>query len=255
MTLLVSSLLILASSASVSTVKAATTTSVFLYITEGAQTVTANGTTMSQGASTTFTSGNTETFKVTPFSGFTFLCFVYADSSGSVTSTDNPFPKTLSGACSLEAVCIPTSNSTATTSGSGSATIVVFAAIGGTTDPAGSTNATHSYSGYTIGHSTTLTQTPGTNFKFLCWMVQVTSANVYTSSSLTFTPAASGTAIQAIWIPTSSSVTLPAASPTPTPKVDEFSSLVVAVLAIALVACAFGTYAYAKKHRSSASSP
>lgn len=248
--LFVLTLLVLASSVSVSTVKAATTTSLFLYVTVGAQSVTANGTTMTQGASTTFTSGDTIQFKVTPFSGFQFLCFVYADSSGAVTSTDNPYTKTLSGGCALEAICVPTNNSTSTVSGSGSATIVVFSSIGGTTNPAGSTDAnTTGYSGYTIGHSTTITQTPGTNFKFLCWMVQINSTTVYTSDSLTYTPTAAGTAIQAVWIPTNSSVTL-SSSPTATP-VDEFSSSVAVVFVVVMVACAFGTYAYTKKHRNS----
>jgi hypothetical protein len=245
--LLILSLFVLASNVSMPTVKAASTTSVFLYVTVGAQSVTANNTAMTMGASTTFTNGDTVQFQVTPFSGFQFLCFVYADSSGAVTSTYNPYTKTLQGSCALEAICVPTSNQTSTTvSGSGQATIVVFSSIGGTTNPAGSTDAnTTGYGSYVIGHSTTLTQTPGNGFKFLCWMVQVNSTTVYTSDSLTYTPISTGTAIQAVWIPTSSSVTLPT-------TVDEFSSAVGAILALVLVGCAFGAFAYTKKYGNNA---
>ncbi len=251
MILLTSTLLILASSASVSTVKAATTSSVFLYTTLGAPSssaVTANGTAMAMGASTSFNTGDTEQFKATAASGFEFLCFVYADASAQVASTNNPYTKTITGNAALEAVFIPTTNTTATASGSGAATLTVFATYGGTTTPAGS-NTGKTASGYTIGHSATLTQTPGSDFKFLCWVVQCSSNNYYTSSPLVYTPTEAGAAIEAIWVPTSSSVTLPSASATPTPKVAEFSSAMVAIVALALVASAFGTYAVAKKNR------
>ena len=248
MILLTTTLLILASSASVSNVKAATSTTILTYTTLGGS-VTANGTALTGGASATYNDGDTLQLQATASSGFQFLCFVYADASGSVTSTDNPYTKVITGACALEAVFIPTSNEVETSPGSGAATLTIFSSIGGTTDPAGS--ASGASASATIGHSTTITQSSGTSgdFKFLCWVTQDASgATLYSTSTLTFTPTSSGTAIEAIWIPTSSTVTLPSASPTPTP-VPEFSAAVAAIVAVALVASAFGTYAYSKKKR------
>ena len=210
--LLTSALLLVAVIPNVPSVKAATTTTIFLYTTLGTQSITANGTAMTLGASNTYTSGNTEKFQATAASGFQFVCFVYADKSGPAASTDNPYTKTISAACSLEAVFVPTSNTTATTSGSGTSALTIFATSGGTTSPAGSTSGASVSA--TIGHSTTITQTPGTDFKFLCWVVQCSSSNnVYTSSSLTYTPTSNGAAIEALWVPTSSTVTLPTSTP------------------------------------------
>ncbi|MGA2682653.1 MAG: hypothetical protein ABSF44_12730 [Candidatus Bathyarchaeia archaeon] len=250
MILLISALLILASSASLSNVKAATTTALFNYTTLGGS-VTANGTALTGGAATNFNSGDTLQFKATASSGFQFLCFVYADASGSITSTDNPFTHTITAACAMEAVFIPTSNAPASTASGGAATVTLFTTIGGTTDPAASTSGA-SYSNYTIGTASTITQSSGTSgdFKFLCWVTQDSNgASLYTTSSLSLTPRSSGIAIEAIWIPTSSTVTLPSASVTPTPKVDEVSSVMAAIVAAALVAAAVGTVAYTKKAR------
>jgi hypothetical protein len=239
MILLTSTLLILASSASISTVKAATTTTLFLYTTLGLSSVTANGTALTPGASNTLTSGNTYAFTATASSGWKFVCFDYAAASGAVGSTKNPFSEVISAACSLEAVFIPTTNTTGTSSGSGAATITLFTSAGGTTSPAGSTSGASVSA--TIGHSTTITETPSSSvYTFLCWVAQSSSAsNYYTSTTLSYTPLTSGVAIEPIWVPTSSGITLPV--------INEYSTAVVAFLAIALVASALGAYAYTKR--------
>ncbi|HMK94134.1 MAG TPA: hypothetical protein VK536_01915 [Candidatus Limnocylindrales bacterium] len=245
--LLTSTILLLTAGVSIPSVKATTTTTLFLYTTLGLSSVTANGTTMTPGASTTLNSGNTYQFKATASTGWQFVCFVYADKTGPAGSTLNPYSKVISNPCSLEAVFIPTTNTTGTSSGTGASTLTLFASGGGTTSPAvPSTDISSglSISG-TIGHTTTITETPGTGYTFLCWVVQCTSANnYYTSSTLSYTPITSGAAIEPIWVPTSSAITLP--TPTPT-KIAEFSSLMVIILAAALVATALGTYAYAKR--------
>ena len=253
MILLTSTLLILAASAtSVPSVKAATNQTLVVYTTLGGASsgaVKANGTAMTAGSTgNSLISGDTYSFTATAASGFKFLCWVYADKSGPVGSTSATFSKVISNECSLEAVFIPTTNTTATTSGSGAATLSLFSTAGGETVPAGSlTGASVSA---TIGHTTTITQTPGSGYTFLCWVVQCSENNYYTSSSLAYTPTSSGAAIEAIWVPTSLSVTLPSASPTATPtKVAEFPSAIVAISALALFALAFGTYAYTKKNR------
>lgn len=245
MIILTSALLILASSASVSTVKGATTTTLFLYTTLGSSSVSANGTTLTAGGSNTMTAGDTYTFTATPDSGWKFVCWDYAAASGAVGSTNNPFSQVISAACSLEAVYIPTTNATGTTSGSGSSTITLFTSAGGTSSPAGSTTGT-AITG-TIGTATTLTETPSSSvYTFLCWITQCSSANnYYTSSSLSYKPLTSGVAIEPIWVVTSANISLPTPAPTPKPT-PEISSAMVAVLALALVATAFGTYAYKK---------
>jgi hypothetical protein len=252
MILLTSTLLILASAASVPNVKAATTTTLVVYTTLGGASsgaVDANGTAMVMGsAGNALTTGDTYTFTATAASGFQFIGWAYADASGPTGTTSASYSKVISAACSLEAIFVPTTNVTATTSGSGAATLSLFSTAGGTTYPAGSlTGASVSA---TIGSSTEITQTPGSGYTFLCWVVQCASNNEYTSSTLNYVPTSSGAAIEAIWVPTSSGITLPTLSPTPTPtKVAEFPSAVIVIAALALVAVAFGTIAYTKKAR------
>jgi hypothetical protein len=252
MILLTSTLLILAASAaSIPNAKAATTTTLVVYTTLGGASsgaVDANGTAMVMGsAGNPLTSGDTYTFTATAASGFQFIGWAYADASGPTGTTSASYSKVISQACSLEAIFIPTTNTTATPSGSGAATISLFATAGGETTPAGSlTGASVSA---TIGTPTTITQTPGTGYTFLCWVVQCSSNNYYTSPTLNYTPTESGAAAEALWIPTSSGITLPSTSPTPTPTVPEFPAVTIALIAVALVAVAFGTVAYTKKAR------
>ena len=242
MILLTSTLLILTAGASVPNVKAQTTTTLFLYTTLGSSSVTANGTALTPGAENTMTAGDTYSFTATASTGWKFVCWDYAAASGAVGSAMNPYPIVISAACSLEAVFIPTTNTTITPSGSGSATITLFDSAGGTTSPTGSTSGASVSA--TIGHSSTMTETPGSSYTFLCWVTQCSSGNnYYTSSTLSYTPQTTGVAIEPLWVVTSSGVTLP----TPAPTIDEFSSLMVVVLAAALVATAFGTYAYTKR--------
>ena len=253
MILLTSTLLILAASAvSVPTVKAQATENLIVYTTLGGASsgaVKANGTAMTSGSTgNSLTSGDTYTFTATAASGFQFIGWVYADKNGPVGSTSASYSKVISNTCSLEAVFVPTTNATATESGSGAATLSLFSTAGGTTYPAGSlTGASVSA---TIGSSTEITQTPGSGYTFLCWVVQCASNNEYTSTTLNYVPTSSGAAIEAIWVPTNSGITLPSMSATPTPtKVAEFPSAMIAIVALALVAVAFGTIAYTKKAR------
>lgn len=250
MIILTSALLILASSASISTVKAQSTTTLFLYTTLGSSSVSANGTALTAGSSNTLTSGDTYTFTATPDSGWTFVCFEYASAAGAVGSTKNPYSTVVSSACSLEAVYIPTSNATGTTSGSGSSTITLFATAGGTTSPAGSTTGA-SISG-TIGTATTLTETPSSStYTFLCWVTQCSSSdNYYTTSTLSYKPLTSGVAIEPIWIPASFTLTLPTPAPSVTPKpTPEYSSAALIAIVAALVALAAATVVYKKTRK------
>lgn len=248
MILLTSTLLIVAASASIPNAKAQTTTSLTLYTTLGMSTVSANGTAMTPGsAGNALTTGDTYTFSATASSGYQLIGWAYADASGPTGSTSATFSKVISAACSLEAIFVPTTNTTSTSTASGASALTLFATAGGTTDPAGSL-AGASISG-TIGHTTTITETAGTGYTFLCWVVQCSQNNIYTSTTLNYTPTDAGAAIEAIWIPTGSGIALSSTSATPTPTVPEFSSAIVAVLALALVASAFGIYTFTKKAR------
>jgi hypothetical protein len=136
------------------------------------------------------------------------------------------------------AMFTPTTNVTQPTTGSGSASVDMFIAIGGTTVPKGQTAA---ITGYTQGTTESFTQTPGTGFKFLYWMVDTSAgATVHTASTLSIKLAYSSTAIQAFWIPTSSTVTVPTI-------ISEFSSAMVAVILSVLVLIAAGTYVYTRR--------
>jgi hypothetical protein len=240
MILLMSALLLLAINMNIPSVKAATKTSVFVYTTLGGS-VSGNGTALMGGAYSNYTLGDTVSFSATALSGFQFLCFEYASASGALTSTNNPFSETLSAAtCAIEAIFIPTTNATASSTTTGAASVAMFNSIGGTTVPAGGiTGPVHT--GYTVGTASSFTETAGTGFKFLCWVTELSSGgNIYTGSSESLKITATSVAMQAFWIPTSSTVTLPKI-------VSEFPSAMVAVLLSVLVLIAAATYVYTRK--------
>ena len=221
---------------------AASTTSVYLYTTFGG-TVAGNGTTLTSGTSSSYTTGDTINFTATAQSGFKFVCFEYVASSGTQATTDNPFYQTLSlASCALEALFSPTTNTTLTPSGSGKATVDMLLTAGGDTVPKG--EATGTYTNYTVGSTYQFTSVPGQGppaFKLLYWLTattvgSTTTYNIYTSTNPSITIASDSVAIQALFVPTSSTVSVP--------TVNEFSAAIVAVLAVALVASAIGTYAY-----------
>lgn len=241
--ILLTSALLLTIGANIASVKAQTQDSVFAYTTLGG-TISANGSTLTGGSTTTYGDGSTISFSATASSGFKFLCWEYAGASGAITSTTNPLSYTISTSeIAIEAIFIPTTSTTPTTTGSGSASVDLFPSIGGTTDPAG---ASAPYNNYTIGATDTFTQTPGDGFKFLCWISQTSTASTLsTNSPFSLEITDSNVALQALWIPTSSTVTLPSASPSPT--VPEYSNVAAIVVALALAAVAFGTYAYRRK--------
>ncbi len=225
--------------------KAASTTSVYFYTTFGG-TVTANGTAITGGSTTSYTTGNTVSFAATASSGFKFVCFEYVASTGTQTSTNNPFVQTLSSvSCAVEALFSPTTNTTLTTSGSGTATVDMLITAGGDTVPAG--KATGTYTNYTVGKTYTFTAVPGTgppSFKLLYWLTattvgSTTTYNMYTSMNPSITIKSDSVAIQAMFVPTSSSVVVP--------TINEFSAAAVVALIVALVAVALGTFVYTKK--------
>ncbi len=234
--LLTSALLIVATNPSV---KAATQDSVYVYTSLGGS-ISTMGATLTGGTSYNFEDGTAVTLNATAGTGFQFLCWEVVSASGANTSTANPLVYTPDVANSaIQAMFIPTSNATESSTSSGSATIDILSSVGGSTNPVAAT-----YTNYTVGTTNNFQAIPGSGFQFLYWIaVSANGANTYTSDTVALNVTANSCGIQAMFVPTSSTVSLP----TPTPAVDEFSSAMVTILAIALVSVAFGTFAITRK--------
>jgi hypothetical protein len=244
--LLTSMLLIVAVIPNIQSVKAATTYTVTVFASCAGTTTPAASTTGPYGEYS-YAAGSVQTFTATPGTGFQFLCWVLITSAGGTTSTSQTLSYTLNSDVAIQAVFIPSGTPTATATPAtapSTYSVTLFTSAGGSTTPSGtSTTAPYVTTSYKPGTVETYTAAPGTDFKFLCWLVVgSTGGTTSTSTTLSYT-VNQDVAIQALFIPTSSTVTLP----TPTPTVNEFSSAAILVLVIALLAVAFGTYTYTKR--------
>lgn len=221
--------------------KAQTQDSVYIYTSLGGS-ISTMGATLTGGTSYNFENGTAVDLNATAGSGFQFLCWEVVSASGATTSTANPLAYTPDVANSaIQAMFIPTSNATTTSTASGSATIDILASVGGSTNPTAAT-----YTNYTVGSTNNFQAVPGTGFKFLYWIaVSANGANTYTSDTVALDVTANSCGLQAMFVPTSSSVSLP----TPTPAVPEFSSAVAGILVVMLVAIAFGTFAVTRRNK------
>jgi len=249
--LLSSILLLLAVNPAMQTVKAQTVTdSVTVFASCGGNTTPADNST-GPYATYTYNNDTSQTFTATAGTGFQFLCWVIVAATGPTTSTTNPLSYTLTQAIAIQALFIPSvavSTTPTPTTAPSTYTVTVFTSVGGTTTPSGvSTTAPYANYNYNAGTTQTFTANAGTDFKLLCWLlVTANGGSTSTTNPLSYTVSQSA-AVQALFIPTSSTVTLPSSSPTPTPKIDEFSSVTAIILAAALIIVAFGAYTYVKK--------
>ena len=213
-------------------------------------TISADGTSLTGGIDYNYINGASVNFTASPIDGFNFLCWEYASASGPNISTDNPFVYTISSTESeIQAMFIPTVNASLSfgTTQTVTSPFDVLTSIGGTTFPAAGT-----YTNYTIGSVVTFVADAANNFKLLYWLVPAASggSTIITSNSFAFDVTANACALQAYFIPTSSSLTLlTARSSTSTPKVIEFSSAAVIIMVTALVIASFGTYWIRKTSR------
>jgi hypothetical protein len=221
--LIISALLVAV--ANVATTKAQTTASVDIVPSVG-------GTTSPNGTQTG-TVGQTMTLTATPGTGFKFLAWIVASSAGANTSTSPTLSLNVtSSGCAAQAMFLPVTNYTGTGSGTGSSTFDVLTSVGGSTTPTSTTTVN-------IGQSVTLTATPGNGFTCIGWVVATAAgATEFTTPTVNYNVTSSGCAWQAFFVPTSSTVTIP-----------EYSNAAVAVLAIALVAVAAGTFVATRKIR------
>lgn len=240
----------LAVTTGISIVKAQTSNSIYVYTSCGGS-VSANGATVNGGVTYNYTSGTTITYTASPLSGFKFLCWEYASQSGTNISTNNPFAYTPTATQSaIQAMFVPTVNAslTSTSSQTGSSPFDLLTSIGGTTNPDAGT-----YTNYDIGQMVNLAANPGQGFKFLYWLIPASTggSSIITSSSFTFNVTANACAIQAYFVPSTSSISLPTtATPTPTPtKINEYSPAIFVPILVVLAIAILGTYAYKKKQR------
>jgi len=223
-------------------VNAQTQPTVYVYNSQGGN-IDANGTQLTPSTVYDYTNGDTINYTPVPGSGFSFLCWDWIAGSTPVTSTSSTLTETLSGgaACAIQALFVPITNATQTVTGSGAATVVALLPAGGTTSPASgtSTSASSSYTNYTIGTASTFQATASSGFKFLYWLVVSAQGRTdYTDSTLNLTIPANDIAIQAFFVPTSSTVVIP-----------EYSSVAVVILAAVLAMSALGTFLYAKRRK------
>jgi hypothetical protein len=235
-------LFIVAINPGISTVKAQTQDSVYVYTSVGG-TISSTGTNLTGGTSYNYTNGQAVSFTAQPDAGCKFLFWTSASPSGTNISTDNPFVYNISSTeCAIQAMFIPSANTSIASSSSqtGTAPFDVPISLGGTTTP-----ATGIYTNYSIGQVVSFTADPGSGFKFLYWLVPAATGgavSIVTSNTLDFNVTANACAIQAFFAPTNSNITLPSI-----PTVNEFSSAATILVVAILVIVAFGTYRYTKK--------
>ena len=243
--LLTSALLILAINPSIPRVKATTQDSLYVYTSCGG-TMAADGTNLTGGSTYTYANGTAITFTAFPITGCTLLCWEVATASGAITSTTNPFIYTISSSeAAIQALYLPTVNAslTSTSTKTGTVAFDVLISVG----ELQLVPAAGVYTNYTIGSVVSFTATAGSGFKFLYWIIPSASggASVSTDNPLSYKITANtGCGIQAMFIPTSSTVTLPKIS-----TINEFSSATAIIMVTALVIVAFGTYAYTRAMR------
>jgi hypothetical protein len=249
--LLMSMLLIVAVIPNIQSVKAQTTYTVSMF-SSCAGTTSPAGSSTAETGTYTYNSGSTQTFTATAGKGFTFLCWIIGAASGPTTSTTNPLSYTINADIGLQPVFIPSGTPAATaTPATTPATegVLVFASYGGSSSPTGtSTTAPYVTYTYNTGSTQTFTATPGTGFKLLCWVVEGGVGGTTSTDTTLSTTINQALAIQPIFIPTSSTVTLPTTA-TPTPTVNEFSSAIAVILAAVLATVAVGTYTVTRKNK------
>jgi len=236
--LLASALLIVSLGAGVN---AQTQGSVFVYSSVGG-TITADGTTANGGSTYNYTVGTTVNFNAVTGSGFTFIGWETVTASGASTTTTNPLALNItSGTCAIQAIFTSSTNTTATATTTGATSVSVFGSVGGTTSPTGSPTAPSTYTNYTIGTVSEFQATPGNGFKLLCWETATAAGgNTYTANPLELN-VTGATGLQAIFVPTSSTVTVP--------TVPEYSTASIIIIVAILVAATFGTFAFVRKNK------
>jgi len=239
--LLTSALLIATISPNIASVKAQTQATVNVVSSVG-------GTTDPTGSGNLYNDGATVNLAATPDDGYIFLYWTVSTNQYSIQLDTNPAPLIVSGdvTYSVDAVfssLLPLPDQLMPTDLSNAAFVVVLAGVGGTTSPAPGAYAMAN------AVSLNLTAIPKTGFTFSHWVIGGTPLS-HGGYSFTDTPTNNpynvnhGYGYTYSYQPVFDAIS---PSTSPTPKVDEFSTVAAIILAMVLVIVAFGAYTFTKK--------
>jgi hypothetical protein len=240
LTLLTTLIVFAALNASVINVKAQTQATVIVTPSLG-------GTTDPTGT-TTYDDGTSVTFTATPDATDVFQNWIISTDAGSSAVTENPITLPVVGGTTYNVQAVfspllpPPGVTSLPTNMATAAIVVVLTGAGGTTVPAPGT--------YALADATALnlTATPASGWTFSHWVISGPNLS-HGGYPFTATPTdnpynvnhgyGSTFSYQAVFTPTGTTE--------PTPTVPEFSSVVTIVIALVLVAIAFGTIIYRRK--------
>lgn len=202
-------------------------------------------TTPAQGSTTTYADGTAVTLSATAGEGFVFQSWEIISAAGGVEDLNNPTTLTVTGGVTyaIQAVCVPiqTAPNSTTPDLSTAAIVVILPSVGGTTNPPTGTYA------LAVASQLNLQATADSGWTFDHWAIGgVTGSNPHGGYSFTDTPTDNPYNVnhgygntytyQAVFKPNGS-------------VVPEYSSVAAVIIALALVAVTFGTYAYKRKNK------
>ena len=232
------SAVVVTGAASYVTVKAQTNGSITMFAAGGGETNPAAGT-------TSYSAGTVVTLTATAGPGFVFTEWDILTAAGGTVDLNNPTTLTVASGTdyAIDPVftviqqAIP---SAPVTDYSTAAIVVVLAGVGGSTTPAAGTYALNNAA------NLDLKATPATGFVFDHWVIggSPTGHGAYTYTN---TPTDNPYNVNHGYGNTYSYQPVFRLTSSPSPTIPEFSNVAAIIIALALVAVAFGTYAYKRK--------
>ena len=206
------------------------------------------GTTDPAAGTHTYNDGTSVTLTATPDVTSVFTNWIISTDAGSSVVTENPvtLPVVAGTTYDIQAVFTPLLPPTGVTSLptnlATAAIVVVLAGAGGTTTPAPGT--------YALADATALElkATPSSGWQFSHWVIAGPNLS-HGGYPFTATPTDNPYNVNHGYGNTFSyqPVFIPVGSTEPTPTVPEFSSLATIIVALALIAIAFGTYTFRRR--------
>jgi hypothetical protein len=192
--------------------------------------------------------GTSVTFTATSDGTSVFQNWVISTDAGSSSVTENPFTLPVAGGTTYDIQAIfspllpPPGITSLPTNIATAAIVVVLAGAGGTTTPAPGT--------YALADATALElkATPSSGWQFSHWVIAGPNLS-HGGYPYTATPTDNPYNVNHGYGNTFSyqPVFIPVGSTEPTPTVPEFSSLATIIVALALIAIAFGTYTFRRR--------